>query len=479
MAQHSTAVQSLLTRIDNLQAQIDALRPINPELVSRIFQKYRLDWNYNSNSIEGNSLNYGETVAFIMEGLTAKGKPLKDHLDIKGHNDAIDFLTDMQRQGSELMERDIRSLHEMILVEPYQSKAQTADGQATTKTIQLGVYKSSPNHVVTRTGAVHYYATPEETPAKMHELMEWYRENRGSMHPLVLSTLFHHRFVAIHPFDDGNGRMSRLLSNLILMQAGLPPVVVRQDQKSEYYGVLSQADAGIIDPLLEYFASLLIHSLDIYLKGAQGEDISDINDLDKELALFIAGFDEEDISKMPLTEEVVNNIVPALFSDYFDGIIPRLRKISNLFFTTEIEVRISSYDANNRKHNGATYQKMLAELFYDSWGKGALASTFLKEVKDGLPKDGSMRIVLSFEFNGFKANENADTLSVVTIIDFERSYYSFMPFALAEIEIETYASRVNKTYPKMFTKSDWHEVYGSFFRGLMTQITKASTSSAK
>jgi Fic family protein len=479
MAQYSPEVQTLLNRINDLQSQIEALRPIKPELISRIFQKYRLDWNYNSNSIEGNSLNYGETVAFIMEGLTAKGKPLKDHLDIKGHNDAIDFLMDMQRQGNELMERDIRSLHEMILVEPYQSKAQTADGQSTTKTIQLGVYKSSPNHVVTRTGEIHYYATPEETPAKMHDLMSWYRENWGSMHPLVLSTLFHHRFVAIHPFDDGNGRMSRLLSNLILMQAGMPPVVVRQDQKSEYYGVLSQADAGITDPLLEYFASLLLHSLNVYLKGAQGEDISELNDLDKEMSLFIAGFDEEDISKVPFDEVVAKDIAPVLFNSYFEGLIPRLRKMSGLFFNTDISINIDSYDVNNRRHNKSEYQKMSSEGFYDSWGKGALISTFLEEVRVGMPKDGSIRVVLSFEFSGFKAKETADVISIISMIDFERSYYSFMPFALGETQVETYSGRIETSYPKVLAKTDWQELYGQFFRGLMAEINKAYIDSAE
>jgi Fic family protein len=278
MNQYPSAVQTRLNRIDGLQKEIEALKPISSEQESRIFQKFRLDWDYQSSAIEGNSLNYGEAVAFIMEGLTAKGKPLKDHLDIQGHNEAINFLLEILKEGGELTERDIRELHQLIMGEPYQMNTQTADGQPTIRTIQVGVYKLSTNHVQRASGEIHYYATPEETPVLMQELMDWYRENRKKMHPLVLSATFHHKFSSIHPFDDGNGRLARLLSNLILMQAGMPPVIVRHDQRREYFNVLSQADAGVIDPLIEYFADILIHSLELYLRGARGETITEVDE---------------------------------------------------------------------------------------------------------------------------------------------------------------------------------------------------------
>jgi Fic family protein len=472
MAQYSNEVQTLLTRIDSLQAQVDELRPIKPELLSKIFQKYRLDWNYNSNSIEGNSLNYGETVAFIMEGLTAKGKPLKDHLDIKGHNKAIDFLMDMQKQGTELMERDIRGLHEMILVEPYESEAQTADGQKTTKTIRLGVYKSSPNHVKTATGQIHYYASPEETPAMMQELMEWYRENRLTLHPLVLSTLFHHRFVGIHPFDDGNGRMSRLLSNLILMQAGYPPVVVRKDEKTQYYGVLSQADAGVTDPLLEYFAGLLIRSLETYLKGARGEDISDPSDLDKELSLFIGSFDEEIINKVPLTQEMAEGMLVAILEPFFEELMPRIRKINSLFFENEIQLVIVIYDENNSVKNNAEYNEIESEEFYNDWTKSKkVALTALRaQMQENYKAGYTIRLRFNFIHKGFKAKEAVKQIDSSIILDLERSHASFLP-------VET-GDRVDKPYPKPFSKNDYQKVLEQFLRDVMAKIQAAYTGPA-
>src|SRR5262249_11771745 len=113
---------------------------------------------------------YGETVAFLMHGITAKGKPFKDYLDIRGHNEAIDYLLDLVKNKRDFTEVDIRNLHRIILVEPYEIDTISPSGLPSKKTIKLGEYKSLANHVKTATGEIHYYASPEETPAKMQEL---------------------------------------------------------------------------------------------------------------------------------------------------------------------------------------------------------------------------------------------------------------------------------------------------------------------
>ena len=282
-----SSLDLLLEKIDRLKSEVDGLRPLSAEQEGRVMQKFRLDWNYHSNAIEGNSLTYGETIVFLMEGLTAKGKPFKDHLDIKGHNEGIDFLMDLLKKDSPLLEKTIRELHQMILVEPYFTPAQTSGGVRVEKKVTLGAYKKMPNHVKTPTGAIHYYATPEETPAKMGELMEWLHENqrKKELHPVVIAAVFHHRFVAIHPFDDGNGRMSRLLMNFILMQDAYPPVVIKQEDRNAYYAALSQADTGNNEPFVEFIGERLIHSLEIYLRGARGESIEEASDWEKQVAL--------------------------------------------------------------------------------------------------------------------------------------------------------------------------------------------------
>lgn len=317
-----SSLNELLRRIDQRKAEVDALRPFSQEQEGRIMQKFRLDWNYHSNAIEGNSLTYGETIAFLMEGLTAKGKPFKDHLDIKGHNEGIDYLMHFIKNRDQLSEKIIRELHEMILVEPYSNPAQTPDGQKVDKLVTLGKYKTQPNHVKTPTGETHYYATPEETPAKMTDLVDWLRKHqeKNDLHPLVLAAIFHYRFVAIHPFDDGNGRMSRLLMNLLLMQDGYPPVVIKQQDRQAYYYALRQADAGELGVFIEYIGENLLQSLDIQLKGARGESLEDPDDLDKEIALLKVSLGKEEAEPFTMVA-----------SKLFQAVNEQCQKLDDLF----------------------------------------------------------------------------------------------------------------------------------------------------
>lgn len=277
----------IVQRIDELKTAIDHLRPIDREQEQRILQRFRLDWNYHSNAIEGNTLTYGETRAFLLHGITAQGKPFRDYLDIKGHRDAIEYLEEFVRQQHPLTEADIRELHRVLLVEPYEMPALTPEGLPTQRRIALGQYKTASNSVRTSTGEMHYYASPQETPALMGDLMQWYRTElaKAELHPVLVAATFHLRFVQIHPFDDGNGRMARLLMNLILMQAGYVPVVINANSKEEYLLALEKADVGEIDQFLILIGKNLIDSLQLFLRGAKGENIDDLKALDRRIEL--------------------------------------------------------------------------------------------------------------------------------------------------------------------------------------------------
>ncbi len=276
----------LLQQIDNRKAEIDALRPIDREQELRILQKFRLDWNYHSNALEGNTLTYGETRAFLLHGITAQGKPFRDYLDMKGHQAALEQLEEVVRQQQPLTEADIRELHKILLIEPYEMPAITLNGTPTTRRVAIGQYKTVSNSVHTSTGAIHFYASPEETPARMGDLMAWYRQvlAEGALHPLLIAATFHFRFVAIHPFDDGNGRMARLLMNLILMQAGYVPVIINTNSKGEYLLALEAADAGELEPFIGLIGHNLLQSLALFLRGAQGKPIDETTDLNTTLA---------------------------------------------------------------------------------------------------------------------------------------------------------------------------------------------------
>ena len=134
-----------LEKINRLSEELEKLRPLSSENEQKVMQKFRLDWNYNSNNLEGNSLTYGETKALLLFGITAQGKPLKDHIEIEGHNEAIDYIIKVARAQESLTEAMIRHLHKMILHEPYEIDALTADGQPTRKRVEIGKYKTTPN----------------------------------------------------------------------------------------------------------------------------------------------------------------------------------------------------------------------------------------------------------------------------------------------------------------------------------------------
>lgn len=272
-------LQEQLRQIDQLKAEIEALRPLNVEQEQRIMDQLHLDWTYHSNAIEGNTLSYGETKAFLLYGITAAGKPFRDYLEMRGHHEALHYLRAMIRAEEPLTEAAVRELHKIVLVEPHHIPAQTADGQSTTRLVQPGQYKTAPNRVRTSTGEIHYYATPEETPALMADLLAWYHQEQAQLHPVVLAATFHYRFVVIHPFDDGNGRMARLLMNLLLMQARHLPVIVPLAARNLYLLALGQADADSdLEPFVSLVAAHLLLSQERFLQLFKGEISYDAND---------------------------------------------------------------------------------------------------------------------------------------------------------------------------------------------------------
>ena len=277
----------LFEQVLRLKAELDSLRPINAEQEAVIMQKFRLDWNYHSNHLEGNSLTYGETRALLLFHITAQGKPLKEQIEMTSHDEAKKLIEDLVRKDYPLTEGFIRELHSLILKEPYEVDVITPDGKPTKKQVHIGEYKRTPNHVLTKTKEIFRFASPEETPAQMHDLLNWYREksNDKTTNPLILAAEFHYRFIRIHPFDDGNGRTARMLMNFILMQHGYPPVIIKTEDKENYFAVLRLADAGNVQPFIEYIARNLVRSLEMMISGAKGNTIEEPDDVDKSIRL--------------------------------------------------------------------------------------------------------------------------------------------------------------------------------------------------
>ena len=295
----------ILNYIDQLSATYNSLLPMSPENQRRWDKKVRLEFNYNSNHIEGNTLTYGETQLLLLFDETHGSHPMRDYEEMKAHDVAFqkikEWATDTE---TPLTEQDIKNLNQIILVQPFWKDAITPNGQPTRRQITVGNYKTQPNSVRLPNGELFEYTAPQEVPIRMQELMEWYRNKQTALHPVTLAAMFHYKFVCIHPFDDGNGRVSRLLMNYVLLAHKLPPVVIKSSDKQNYLHALHLADTGQYEAFIRYIAQQVVSSLEMAIKAAKGESIEDPDDLDKEIALLARQLQHQETYKTP--QQVLN-----------------------------------------------------------------------------------------------------------------------------------------------------------------------------
>lgn len=242
----------VLQRIKEKKMILEKARPFPPYLVKKLREQFSLEMNYNSNAIEGNTLTLRETALVLQQGVTIKGKPLKDHLEVKNLARAIEYLYDIvdSKKDIPLTESLIRNIHSLVV--------ESIDE------VPKGAYRDFDVRI---SGAKHVPPPAYEVASQMHDLVQWYAKNKQKTDPIILATEFKHRFVAIHPFGDGNGRVSRLLMNIILMKAGYPIVVILKNDRPKYYKALQLADKGKIENLVFFIAQAVEQSLDLYLRA--------------------------------------------------------------------------------------------------------------------------------------------------------------------------------------------------------------------
>ena len=342
----------IITEIDRLKAELDELRPLPPDAAGRLAQKLRIEWNYHSNAIEGNSLTLGETRMLILHGLTARGKPMRDHLDIEGHDDAVAAIEEAVRKGDALNQAFIRNLHRVLLKEPYETPAEAPDGHRTMRPISVGQYKKMPNNVRTQTGETHYFAPPEQVQSRMSDLIDWHRSKEAEgEHPIVVAATFHYRFVQIHPFDDGNGRMARLLMNLILMKHGYTIAIVQQerDGRDRYIAEIEQVQAtGSLSGFIAYIAECCRYSLQLHLRAARGESIEDPDDIDREIAIFKRSMPAaSDGDTLVQARQLAQEVLLPLYS-YFRQ---KVEAFATYFVNREIIGNIVTMDLDGETHS--------------------------------------------------------------------------------------------------------------------------------
>lgn len=282
-------MENSIKKIEILRQALNELLPMKQEFKTKLDKKFRLEFNFNSNHIEGNTLTYNETELLLIFDETKGNHTLREYEEMKSHDVALqliqDWAADVERPLTEI---NIKNLNEIILVKPFWKDAITPNGQKTRRLIKVGDYKEYPNSVQLSNGEIFEYASVTDTPIQMGELVAWYRNEvqKNELHPVALAALLHYKFVRIHPFDDGNGRISRLLMNYVLLKNNLPPVVIKSTDKRNYLSALNSADTGDLNSFIKYISQQLIWSLELSIKAAKGESIEEPDDVEKEIAIW-------------------------------------------------------------------------------------------------------------------------------------------------------------------------------------------------
>jgi len=229
-----TAAQ--LAQLDQLKRWLDSFRPLPPAILAELKQRYDVRFTYNSNAIEGNTLTQSETELVLSKGITIGGKTLIEHLEVIGHEEAINYIETLAQAQAPIGEWEIRQIHNLILRKISPTEA--------------GQYRQLD---VKAAGTEYVYPPHYQLPELMNEFVGWLAAKATNLHPVIAATEAHYRFVSIHPFRDGNGRTGRLLMNLLLMRAGFPIAIIANQQRQAYIEALVQGQSSQDDigPLLE------------------------------------------------------------------------------------------------------------------------------------------------------------------------------------------------------------------------------------
>ena len=242
----------LMERILEKKKRLDSLRPLPKDALARLRHDFNIELTYNSNAIEGNTLTLQETRLAIEEGITSGEKPLTHYLEAVNHEKAIEFVEGL---GSDrkINEELVLEIHELIL-------------KGTTD--YAGRYRDTR---VTVGGAGFLPPDPDSLLGEMKKIVEWVKKgvDDPDTEPLEFAAMAHYKLVRIHPFVDGNGRVSRLIMNLILIRNGFPPAMLLYTDRKKYYDVLRQADKGNFTPFLNFVARSVEQSLSRYLNAME------------------------------------------------------------------------------------------------------------------------------------------------------------------------------------------------------------------
>ncbi|MGB0918685.1 MAG: Fic family protein [Flavobacteriales bacterium] len=452
------SLKEKLHRIDEFQAEILVAGELDADVKKRINYKFRLDWNYHSNSMEGNTLTKEETRSVMVGNLTVGGKPYKDVAEMRGHDDVVQELLKIGKGEVRLSEKRVKDIHRSIMFEEDPKKKD-----------EIGEWKSKDNYVLNYKGERFDFKPHNEVADEMHSLLNFLNAkidgleaNKEDLHPLETASKFHLWFVSIHPFYDGNGRTARLLTNLFLISQGFPPIIIKTDEKEKYNRYLAdiQAYGGSTDLFDEFLADLLIRSQQMVLDAIAGKSIEEPEDIDKEIDLFKRGFEE----KTEFEVEKSAKMVAGLF----------LTRLSRLFGSIEIK-----HHAISELFSETIYRRIVNDDLR-FFGDGKTVSELLFKVKNGEPNDlRDVRLVagrdmepelnsvnLYIKHSGFN-RKGLDYFNLKHQVDIKFERYVF---AVSD----NFGFKSNFSYSEPPSKQEMDFMVSEMMRGVMEEIKKKS-----
>jgi Fic family protein len=391
----------LLHRIDELQARIVAAGPLSPEAKRKLDYRFRLDWNYHSNVMEGSSLTQQETRSIMMGNVTVSGKPIKDVLEMQGHDQLVTKLLGMAKGELNLSEARIREVHGAIVHE---------DDPA--KQAQVGQWKKEGNYLLNFKGERFDFPPPEAVPEAMHKLLDRTKADieriertaKDEPHPALLAFRFHLDYVSIHPFHDGNGRTARIFCNLLLMRFGYPPVVIRVDEKETYNRYLAEVQAYGASPDLffSFMAERLMRAQELVIDAIQGRSLEDEDDLAKRAELLFMQAESKRLTEEQRKAQFESMVTSWMQLNHAD-LIKRIKKtfdVFSRFFKTTDYRYIVQVDGN--RAGMPTFDKFnLTQLLA------------LRE------RGGRSQIGMNITFTGFKLGNGIKEKKVVVALRFQ------------------------------------------------------------
>ncbi|HEX8333472.1 MAG TPA: Fic family protein [Segetibacter sp.] len=402
-------------QIDVLQQQISAHGELSDDVKKKINYKFRLDWNYYSNSMEGNTLTMDETRSVMVGNLTVGGKPIKDVLEIKGHDEVISDILKIGKGEARLSEKRIRDIHRAIMYEDDEANRQ-----------KIGSWKTEPNYLFNYKKERFDFVAPADVPARMHELLNRtnasidaiQQNKRDAPHPVDVALQFHLDYVLIHPFYDGNGRTARILTNLLLISFGYPPFWVNTKERNIYSQYLGDIQGYGGDPELffDFAAGMILRSQQLVLDAIDGKNIVEDDDLAKEIELWKKYAAINKIEGLHRNDDLVYELFQSGVKEMFKQFDERLKPFHDMF------QKATTYAYKNNSSSGGI-----------EWLSNEIDQTILKPRAQFLdagespepvePDDTFRNIMIQVHLQEYK--HGTDAFSIHASIKFEFGLYKY------------------------------------------------------